>query len=110
MKDLRTAAKAALKYIEWHLGYSDEDPEQTPHDTYENLMRALSDEEPQVDGWPLWSCLPPPAVRKPLTDGQINAIVQKLNERLTGFRGWTFLDVARAVERAHGIGAAKEPT
>jgi hypothetical protein len=67
--------------------------------------------EPIIDGWPLWSCLPPPAVRKPMTDERICKILEQ--ERMkwstrTGPPTYEFaMSFARAIEAAHGI---KEPT
>lgn len=40
----------------------------------------------------------------PLTEEQMAEIMRKLNEELSGTRGWGWIDVCRAIERAHGIG------
>jgi hypothetical protein len=80
-----------------------------PQDEFLPLWAA----EPEIDGWPLWSGLPPPAVRKPLTDEQIDMILER--ERMkwssrTGPPTYEFSQAfARAIEAAHGI-TQKEPT
>ena len=61
-----------------------------------------------------WAEPPAPQTQRPvrLTEERIKELVADLNRSLTGFKGWSFLDVARAVEaevlRLNGIGGDDE--
>ena len=56
--------------------------------------------EPEVDGWPLYSGLPP-AQRQPLTQDQILDMADGVSLQFHDL-----LEFARAIEAAHGITAA----
>jgi hypothetical protein len=86
-----------------------------PQDEFLPLWAA----EPEIDGWPLWSELPPPVARKPLTEEQITAAASSVpaavyelmygNEITVGKFRAALTEFARAIEAAHGI-TQKEPT
>ena len=52
------------------------------------------------DDVPLYTA---PLQRKPLTEEELEKIMTSLKSP-SGFKGWWWQDVARAIERAHGIG------
>lgn len=52
---------------------------------------------------PLYAAPSTPPQRKPLTEKELEKIMTSLKSP-SGFKGWWWQDVARAIERAHGIG------
>jgi len=58
-------------------------------------MQGLSQEFAELDA------LAQPAVPAPdLTNEEIEAVISGMNRKLTGFQGWGWLDVARALLKA----------
>jgi hypothetical protein len=109
---LREAAQAALTALE-----AAQSPQRWPFAVKQDtasairtlraaLAQPVPDAEPMVDGWPLYSGLPPAAHPQPaplpLTEAQIHAMkCAAADQGITGIA--PSLHLARAVEAWHGI-------